>query len=118
MEKRRRRRLSNATASFVLTVAAAVLFLGLLAGAMYLWDHRNPGDGFPASLTYNDRHYDRSGAVVSAIPPAISIRSYEFVGRIEDEGLSVYGIPGVDDPAVIFAAIEENKFLSYVLQGG
>lgn len=109
---------SNAAVSFVLTITAAMLVIGLLGGAIYLRNHRAPGDGFPVSLTYNDRHYDRSGSVVSAIPLAISTRSYEQVGRIDRIGLSIYAIPGVEYPAVIFAAADENRFLSYVLQGG
>ena len=109
---------SNAATAFALTITAAVLVIGLLGGAIYLRHHRTPGDGFPVSPTYNDRHYDRSGSVVSAIPLAISTRSYEQIGRIGRNGLSIYAIPGVEYPVVIFAAADGNRFLSYALQGG
>jgi hypothetical protein len=118
MEKRFRLWPTNATASFTLFVVVVLFFIGIVGGGLYFWQHRTPSDGFPLSITYNDRNYDRSGTVASEIPPAVGSQGYENVGKVNDQDLVLYVIPDVDHPAVIFAEESDHKFISYVLQGG
>ena len=59
---------TNAVAAFVLLVIAGILVVVSVYGGLYFAKHRTPADGFPISLTFDHRHYNRNGD--PAVPTA------------------------------------------------
>ncbi|RAL31686.1 hypothetical protein [Rhodococcus sp. AQ5-07] len=76
MRKGRRLRPTNAVAAFVLLVIAGILVVVSVYSVLYYSRHRRPADGFPISLTYRHRHYNRTGDPVTDIPRSASGYDY------------------------------------------
>ncbi|TSD39683.1 hypothetical protein FFI94_033320 [Rhodococcus sp. KBS0724] len=124
MRKGRRLWPTNAVAAFVLLVIAGILVVGSIYGGLYYWRHRTPADGFPISLTYRHRHYNRTGDPVADMSCSASGYDYSKVDHLDDENLDLYvavrtGQPvATSQPVTILARGENGTFIPYTLQGG
>ncbi|MBT9299341.1 hypothetical protein KKP62_30675 [Rhodococcus sp. GOMB7] len=124
MRKGRRLWPTNAAAGFVLLVIAGILVVMSIYGGLYYSRHRTPADGFPISLTYLHRHYNRSGDPVADMPRSASGYDYSKVDHLDEENIDLYAAvsPGqpvtTNQPVTILARDENGTFVPYTLQGG
>jgi hypothetical protein len=115
---------TNAVAAFVLLVIAGMLVVVSVYGGLYCSRHRTPADGFPISLTFGHRHYNRNGNPVADMPRSASGYDYSKVDHLDDEDIDLYAAvrPGLpvttSQPVTILARGENGTFVPYTLQGG
>lgn len=115
---------TNAVAAFVLLVIAGILVVVSVYGGLYFAKHRTPADGFPISLTFDHRHYNRNGDPVADMPRSASGYDYSKVDHLDDENIDLYAAvwPGqlvtTSQPVTIAARGENGTFVPYTLQGG
>lgn len=115
---------TNAVAAFVMLVIAGTLVVVSIYGGLYYSRHRTPTDGFPISLTYRHRHYNRNGDPVADMPRPASGYDYSKVDHIDDENIDLYAAirPGrpvtTSQPVTVLAQGANGMFVPYTLQGG
>lgn len=115
---------TNAVSAFVLLVIAGILVVASIYGCLYYLRHRTPADGFPISLTYRHRHYNRNGDPIADMSRSASGYDYSKVEHLDDENIDLYVAvrPGqtvaTGQPVTLLAQGENGTFVPYTLQGG
>ncbi|MFD4780992.1 hypothetical protein ACFWNH_08355 [Rhodococcus qingshengii] len=115
---------ANALKAFLLLVVVGISVVVAIYGGIYAVTHRSPADGFPKTLTYLDRHYDRNGEPVAEMPRSLTEFDYSKVDHIDDPAVDLYAAVqprqavGTGQLTTIVARGENGLFVAYTLQGG